>query len=121
MNCAPEKYHMQDNAYFYRFDDLSLEFIAVDTNKVDCPHGIGGDGKSSYFAQCGGEGPACGFLGKVMDASKALLEERRRESTAESIYVIQHYDGQCQSFVFPNLGRPPKAKDIKCAHGHTHQ
>ncbi len=94
-NCAPEKYHMQDLAYYYRFDELKFEFIGVDTNKVDCPHGIGGDGKSSYFTQCGGSGPACAFLGKVMDASAAMLQERRRDSTAESIFVIQHYDGQC--------------------------
>lgn len=49
-NCAPEKYKMQDYAYYYRFDELSFEFIGLDANYVDCPGGIGGDGKSSYFS-----------------------------------------------------------------------
>lgn len=60
--CAPPKYYMQDYSYFYRFDELSLEFIGVDTTARDCPGGIGGDGQDKYFTACGGKQKACDFL-----------------------------------------------------------
>jgi len=72
-NCAPPKYYMPDNSYFYRFDELSFEFLGLDTNSVDCPNGIGGNGASGNFEKCGGSGPACRFLGLVQDAGAKLL------------------------------------------------
>jgi len=40
---------MQDLSYFYRFDELSFEYIALDTSVRACPGAIGGDGKDYYF------------------------------------------------------------------------
>ena len=78
---------MPDNTYYYRFDELKFEFIGMDTSSTHCPHAIGGDGRSSYFNQCGGERAACTFLGHIFDAGKDLLKERSAHSTAESIFV----------------------------------
>merc|ERR1711971_460810 len=119
-----DKFWMPDYNWTYFIPGVDLEIIGLETNAIDVG-GIGGNGAQgggvATFQRCGGQGNVQNFLNGRKTAAEEHLDERARASSAKTVLIMQHYNGDLgatykQRFEQNNGG---KAR-VLSAYGHAH-
>ena len=119
--CNPSNYWMPDFGYNYRIDALDFEMIFLEETATICPDD---NGKQNY-ADCDNSSKVgCAYLGKMRDASEAMMKDRAAKSKSSNFLLAQHYpqNGKrlVKDFVDARSSSEAKADTVWSVFGHTH-
>ena len=106
--CNPSNYYLPDFSYVYTINELNFELIVMEETVHYCPNEVGGGhGNDDVWRNCEVDGKldngkeiGCGYLGKINNASEAMLLDRAKNNNGnKNILISQHYPGQGKRLV----------------------
>lgn len=135
-------YQFPDFCYHYSINELDFELIAMSTDYIDSPNGLGGDGigikqdgqkEGAYYTNVNcqvGKINVTDKLKTIYDAGINILIDRAKNTTNKNILITNHYSASnvpsdnmpaCENFrnIFISNSKQSD-QTVICSGGHVH-